>query len=37
MDKFEIFNRRYLGSKYKLLDYINKIVEEEKKNNYHII
>ncbi len=32
MDKFEIFNRRYLGSKYKLLDYINKIVEEKTTN-----
>ncbi len=32
MRKFEINNRRFLGSKYKLLDFINDVVDENCKN-----
>ena len=32
MERFKIYNRRYLGSKYKLLEFIEKIVEE----NYNL-
>ena len=32
MEKFKIYNRRYLGSKYKLLEFIEKIVQENTKN-----
>ena len=32
MEKFKIYNRRYLGSKYKLLEFIEKIVQEHTKN-----
>ena len=31
MEKFKIYNRRYLGSKYKLLEFIEKIVQEHTK------
>ena len=31
-EKFKIYNRRYLGSKYKLLEFIEKIVQENTKN-----
>ena len=33
MEKFKIYNRRYLGSKYKLLEFIEKIVEENTENS----
>jgi len=32
LEKFKIYNRRYLGSKYKLLEFIEKIVQENTKN-----
>jgi len=32
LEKFKIYNRRYLGSKYKLLEFIEKIVQEHTKN-----
>ncbi len=32
MERFKIYNRRYLGSKYKLLEFIEKIVQENTKN-----
>lgn len=31
LEKFKIYNRRYLGSKYKLLEFIEKIVQEHTK------
>ena len=33
MEKFKIYNRRYLGSKYKLLEFIEKIIKENTKNS----
>ena len=33
MERFKIYNRRYLGSKYKLLEFIEKIVEENTENS----
>ncbi len=33
MERFKIYNRRYLGSKYKLLEFIKKIVEENTENS----
>ena len=33
MERFKIYNRRYLGSKYKLLEFIKKIVEKNTENS----